>query len=136
MRLLLAVVLSSLSSGLFSHATPLVTRDIWDPTILTPNSETEWIPGETETVTWSTADRPATVSNAGLVTINGGPALTGEFNLVEANGRIQVNVPSNITAGVYQIILFGDSSNVSPSFRICTKVGNGHGKHLDCGKKE
>jgi len=33
-----------------------------------------------------------------------GPALTGEFNLVQANGTMQVNVPSNITAGVYQII--------------------------------
>jgi len=51
MRLLLAIALS-LSPGLLSQATPLATRDIWDPTILTPNSETEWIAGDTETVTW------------------------------------------------------------------------------------
>ncbi|KAF8740126.1 hypothetical protein AX14_008542 [Amanita brunnescens Koide BX004] len=133
MRLSLAVALCSLSSALLALAKPLAARDIWDPTILTPNKKTRWIAGGTETVTWETSNQPASVSNAGLVTIAGGPALTAEFNLVQQDGSIQVTVPSNITAGVYQIILFGDSGNISPKFHICTKTGDR--KHLDCGKK-
>jgi hypothetical protein len=52
MRLSLAVALCSLSSALLALAKPLAARDIWDPTILTPNKKTRWIAGGTETVTW------------------------------------------------------------------------------------
>ena len=37
---------------LLVHGSPLVLRDVFNPTILTPNKDTVWVTGTTQTVTW------------------------------------------------------------------------------------
>ncbi|KAK2466608.1 hypothetical protein APHAL10511_000866 [Amanita phalloides] len=127
---LFSALIVTLSSGFFVQASPLAAQVVWTPKILSPNTTTIWVAGEKEMVIWDTADTPPDVSNAGLVQIFKGPALTSEFNLVAQKGSIQVTVPLDLMADVYQIVLFGDSGNISPPFHICTKTG--YGDHLDC----
>ena len=53
-------------------ASPLVVRDVWQPSaILEPTADTVWYfaTGTTETVSWSLEGEPASVSNAGRVTL-------------------------------------------------------------------
>ncbi|KAE9386969.1 hypothetical protein BT96DRAFT_838379 [Gymnopus androsaceus JB14] len=90
--------------------------DVWNPTITSPTAETVWIVGSTVNVTWSTANEPADVSNGGQVVL---ADLSPIFNLAAADGFYTVTVPDDIAPGNdYQVVLFGDSGNISPSFTI------------------
>ncbi|KAF9069446.1 hypothetical protein BDP27DRAFT_1325360 [Rhodocollybia butyracea] len=41
--------------------------DVWDPTITSPVTGTVWVIGTEVNVTWSTANKPAQVSNGGKI---------------------------------------------------------------------
>ncbi|PFH51694.1 hypothetical protein AMATHDRAFT_141969 [Amanita thiersii Skay4041] len=114
----------------------LETRDIWSPKILTPNAATVWTVGHVETVTCScedwthrcifqrdTSDQPASVSNGGRVLFEPcqyPPSFrfctqTDEATIMD--GSIQITVPQ-VVPGTYNIVLFGDSGNLSPPFQV------------------
>ncbi|KZT73853.1 hypothetical protein DAEQUDRAFT_644010, partial [Daedalea quercina L-15889] len=98
-----------------------VSRAIWDPEILTPNAQTVWVQGQTYEVTWDTANPPANVSNPyGQVLLGKGgveAVLASDFALTD--GSVEVTVPTGLEPGSdYEVILFGDSGNISPEFTI------------------
>ncbi|KAE9398928.1 hypothetical protein BT96DRAFT_920420 [Gymnopus androsaceus JB14] len=85
--------------------------DVWNPTITSPTAEP------------STANEPADVSNGGQVVLAVDGLATQDlspvFDLAAADGFYTVTVPDDIAPGNdYQVVLFGDSGNISPSFTI------------------
>ncbi|KAJ3745044.1 hypothetical protein DFH05DRAFT_1113499 [Lentinula detonsa] len=95
---------------------------VWDPTITSPVTGTVWTVGTMVNVTWSITDEPSTVSNAGEIYLAKDKvqmmALSGTFDLAAADGSYAVTVPDVPTGDDYQIILYGDSGNIGPSFVI------------------
>ncbi|KAJ3540118.1 hypothetical protein NM688_g6270 [Phlebia brevispora] len=97
-------------------------RDVWDPKILSPNSTTTWVSGNTYTVVWDTTDRPKeiTSTNGHIILANEGVEYTvllaWNFDLLD--GQVEVTVPPVYTEDGYQIVLFGDSGNLSEEFTI------------------
>ncbi|KAJ3796831.1 hypothetical protein GGU11DRAFT_829045 [Lentinula aff. detonsa] len=116
---------------------------VWDPTITSPVTGTVWTVGTMVNVTWwgelndlikttcthifdterrSITDEPSTVSNAGEIYLAKDNvqmmALSGTFDLAAADGSYAVTVPDVPTGDDYQIILYGDSGNIGPSFVI------------------
>ncbi|KAI0034035.1 hypothetical protein K488DRAFT_11326, partial [Vararia minispora EC-137] len=95
--------------------------DIFSPPILSPNATTVWTVGAVETVTWDTSNAPPVISNrAGVIlrrdNVNLATLASG-FDL--RAGSVDVTVPTGIEAATdYQIILLGDSGNLSPDFTI------------------
>lgn len=53
-------------------AAPIAKRDVFDPTILSPNADTVWVVGTQVNVTWDTSDAPEDISNGSLVTLDEG----------------------------------------------------------------
>ncbi|KAF9069445.1 hypothetical protein BDP27DRAFT_1325357 [Rhodocollybia butyracea] len=96
--------------------------DVWDPTITSPVAGTVWVIGTEVNVTWSTANEPAQVSNGGKVVLAQNKAeiltLSPSFDLAAADGFFTVTVPVVVPNDNYQIVLFGDSGDFSPSFTI------------------
>lgn len=45
-------------------------RDVFDPTIISPNAQTTWTVGQQVNVTWDTSDAPEQISNGSLVTLD------------------------------------------------------------------
>ncbi|KAJ3722809.1 hypothetical protein DFJ43DRAFT_1092446 [Lentinula guzmanii] len=95
---------------------------VWDPTITSPVTGTVWTVGTMVNVTWSITDEPSTVSNAGEIYLAKDNvqmmALSGTFDLAAADGSYAVTVPDVPTGDDYQVILYGDSGNIGPSFVI------------------
>ncbi|KJA23628.1 hypothetical protein HYPSUDRAFT_137577 [Hypholoma sublateritium FD-334 SS-4] len=97
-------------------------RDVYAPPVTYPHAGTVWKVGEHHNVTWDTANHPVNITNgigqimlrkAGLTT----PViLASEFNILL--GRITVTVPWVQNGTDYQLVLFGDSGNFSPTFTI------------------
>ncbi|KAJ3725153.1 hypothetical protein C8R42DRAFT_718644 [Lentinula raphanica] len=110
--------------ALFVASAKAAPTDIWDPTITSPVTGTVWTIGTVVNVTWSTADQPATVSNAGQIYLAKDEvsmmSLSPEFSLVDANGAYSVTVPDVPAGDDYQVILYGDSGNIGPSFTIAS----------------
>jgi len=121
---------TSLLAGALAYFATAVTAapsarnalDVWDPTITSPVSGTVWTVGTTVNVTWSTANKPAHVSNGGEIILAVDGLLTlilaPAFDLVAADGSFPVTVPDLVPSDNYQIVLFGDSGNISPSFTV------------------
>ncbi|KAJ3804634.1 hypothetical protein EV368DRAFT_65155 [Lentinula lateritia] len=112
-----------LASAMGVNAAPLSPLDVWDPTITSPVTGTVWVIGTEVNVTWSTDDIPPDgLSNGGHVylakeeveVVSLGPT----FDFVAANGSFTVTVPAVVPDDDYQIVLFGDSGNIGPSFTI------------------
>ncbi|KIK62767.1 hypothetical protein GYMLUDRAFT_164093 [Collybiopsis luxurians FD-317 M1] len=108
----------------FAASVSAAPLDVWDPTITSPVAGTVWTIGTQVNVTWSTADEPAHVSNGGQIVLalnqieSSFESLSPIFDLAAADGFYTVTVP-NVPAGDdYQIVLFGDSGNIGPSFSI------------------
>ncbi|EPT05168.1 hypothetical protein FOMPIDRAFT_1111829 [Fomitopsis schrenkii] len=108
---------------LFALVSSVSASAIWDPTILTPNAQSVWVRGQTTEVTWDTSNPPANATQfIGQVRlakggIQGYGVLASGFHL--ADGSVEVTVPSGLDPGSdYQVVLFGDSGNVSPEFTI------------------
>ncbi|VDB82894.1 unnamed protein product [Peniophora sp. CBMAI 1063] len=97
-------------------------RDVWDPTILTPNASTVWEAGANVTVTWETDDAPTNISNGAAIFLRDNttlyqPALAEGFDL--RGGSQDITLPENLTtASDFRIVLFGDSGNWSPEFTV------------------
>jgi len=99
-------------------ASPL---DVFVPPILSPNAATVWTAGAVETVTWDASGAPADISNGAAVVLRKDntnlATLASGFDL--RSGSVDVTVPSDVAPGNdYQIILFGDSGNLSQDFTI------------------
>ncbi|KAI0737539.1 hypothetical protein C8Q80DRAFT_1114968 [Daedaleopsis nitida] len=108
-----------------AYATPVVEqRDIWVPDILYPHYQTVWYSGQIHNVTWDLSHKPADVSDPiGTITLRkGGIAQASEFVVAEnfplADGHVEVTVPGVLSGDDYQLVLIGDSGNVSPMFTI------------------
>ncbi|KAJ7589514.1 hypothetical protein C8J56DRAFT_826742 [Mycena floridula] len=120
-------VLSALLAVSANAAALSLTRaanDVWVPKITSPVTGTVWVIGTRVKVTWSLDDEPANVSNggkiflrkAGQVTSVGD--LTPAFDLKAADGSFELTVPVVTPGSDYEIILFGDSGNISEDFTI------------------
>ncbi|KAL4073887.1 hypothetical protein V8B97DRAFT_1914957 [Scleroderma yunnanense] len=118
LTLFLAGLLSLLS---LISAYPIVSRDDWAPTILSPDSNTIWVIGQTYTVIWDTSNQPSQITNPdGKIYLRQGDAT--QLNPIKegfllTDGQVQVTVPE-VTPGSYQIVLYGNSGDWSPSFTI------------------
>jgi len=110
-----------LSVGALAHPV-LDARDVYDPPVTYPHADTVWNVGERHNVTWDTTNHPVNITNkigqimlrkAGLTT----PViLASEFSILL--GRTTVTVPWVQNGTDYQLVLFGDSGNFSPTFTI------------------
>ncbi|KAH9928511.1 uncharacterized protein BXZ73DRAFT_102350 [Epithele typhae] len=120
-KLVLSVFVTMLAAQ-GSSATPAAEkRDIWSPPVLDPHSGTAWISGERHNVTWDASNPPASVSNGAtiLLRLTGTPMpviLAENFDLHA--GHVEITVPWVQTRDDYEVVLLGDSGNVSPAFTI------------------
>jgi hypothetical protein len=119
-----SVVLFALLSTLAAAAPiDIASRDVFVPPILYPKAGTVWKVGQHHNVTWSVKDAPTQITNAvgqvflrqnGLTQLDS-PLAEG-FNILD--GRVEIKVPNVKPGKDYQLVLFGDSGNFSPSFTI------------------
>ncbi|EJC98531.1 uncharacterized protein FOMMEDRAFT_96332 [Fomitiporia mediterranea MF3/22] len=106
-------------------SSPIQRRDVWVPKILYPRANIVWKSGFKHNVTWDTSSPPANVTNpTGRIQLrhNGttsSTVLAEGFNLTD--GRHEITVPFVSPGCDYQIVLFGDSGNFSPSFMIASE---------------
>ncbi|KAI0081662.1 hypothetical protein K474DRAFT_1259092 [Panus rudis PR-1116 ss-1] len=112
-----------------AKALPLVSRDVIDPPITSPDASTVWHVGETQTVTWDTSGipPPANVTNQKGKVVLGFLTDDSEHLMIDSpladgfsifDGKVQVIVPNVPDRTDYIIALFGDSGNISPKFTI------------------
>ncbi|KIJ31463.1 hypothetical protein M422DRAFT_266840 [Sphaerobolus stellatus SS14] len=105
--------------------------NIYVPRIIEPNAGTVWSAGETRNVTWDLGSAPNQTSNLGTVQLKNryvavyAPRILAEgFSLLD--GTAAVLVPNDgliSTRNDWQIVLFGDSGNVSDDFIILVNDG-------------
>lgn len=62
-RVLVATSILAASFASLGSAAPAGKRDVWDPEMTFPTFDAVLVIGETYTVTWSLADKPAEVTN-------------------------------------------------------------------------
>ncbi|KAK2463256.1 hypothetical protein APHAL10511_004911 [Amanita phalloides] len=106
----------------FVSSLPLFVRDVYAPPVLYPNTHTVWVVGQKHKVVWDTSNPPQQITNPiGQIylrtedhTMLDRP-LALNFNIMK--GHTEVTVPA-VKPGLYRIVLFGDSGNFSPEFRI------------------
>ncbi|KAF5314798.1 hypothetical protein D9758_014740 [Tetrapyrgos nigripes] len=96
--------------------------DIFVPPITSPVAGDVWVVGQQRTVTWDTSNAPARITNIiGQIILRKGEE-TVDFDLETCFdiriGQIQVTVPEVADGDDYNLILLGDSGNVSPDFTI------------------
>lgn len=104
---LLTILLTGLSlfSPVLAH--PVASRDVWVPSILSPNSTSVWVVGGNYTVTWDATNPPSQVTNPqGKIYLRQGSAtqpnpIKSDFAL--SYGEVQVTVP-NVTPGIYCVV--------------------------------
>ncbi|KAH0583509.1 hypothetical protein H2248_009136 [Termitomyces sp. 'cryptogamus'] len=140
--LLTALVSSFLSVANGAALNARAASDIFDPHIISPNASTVWVVGSVESVTWDTSDAPVNISNGASVVLKPAESLTPQTTLAEGfdlrAGCVNVMVPESVEPGEYAIIckspeslkysensaqsfllvVFGDSGNISPPFKI------------------
>ncbi|KAF8630661.1 hypothetical protein AX15_002809 [Amanita polypyramis BW_CC] len=122
MKLLIFFLLSLFA---FVSSLPLTVRDVYVPPILSPKEAEVWVIGQTRTVTWNITEPPSQISNPqgeiylrkGDITLLENP-LAANFSILL--GSKKVKVPS-VEPGHYRVVLFGDSGNWSPPFRIISR---------------
>ncbi|PPQ94692.1 hypothetical protein CVT25_009547 [Psilocybe cyanescens] len=116
---LLFVALSSNVSALPTNT--LEQRDVFVPPILDPHAGTVWTSGQRRLVTWDTSNHPVNITNkVGRIFLRMNDLTTPlilaqNFDILQ--GKVQVTVPL-VVEGDYQLVLFGDSGNFSPTFKI------------------
>ncbi|KAF5387000.1 hypothetical protein D9615_001571 [Tricholomella constricta] len=115
------IALSFVSVVSSAAVVPRAANDVFVPQITSPTADTVWTMGKTETVTWDTSNAPVNISNGASVYLEGYGRIAEGFDL--RSGSVDVKVPF-LPDGVvdstklYKIILFGDSGNESPDFKI------------------
>ncbi|KAG6872607.1 hypothetical protein C0995_008352 [Termitomyces sp. Mi166 len=121
-KFLLATLASSSLSIVNGAVDARAASDIFSPPIISPNASTIWIVGNVEIVTWNTSSAPVNISNRASVVLRPAGQLTPDFVLATdfnlRSGSVNVTVPDTVAPGDYDITLFGDSGNVSPTFEI------------------
>ncbi|KAJ7277490.1 hypothetical protein C8J57DRAFT_1713821 [Mycena rebaudengoi] len=98
-----------------------VANDVFVPPILTPAAGTVWESFQRQNVTWDASNAPNTISNrASILLARDGVEfpfiLASDFDL--RAGFVKLTVPHVLSGSDYQIVLFGDSGNLSPMFTI------------------
>lgn len=120
----LLFVLSAVVGASVAAPTVRSAQDVYVPPITYPTAGVEWVVGEYYNVTWNTTNPPKQITNSkGSVVLAKNYSLIGlqhplasGFNILDGTVRIQV---PNVTAdNNYQVVLFGDSGNYSPTFSI------------------
>ncbi|KAF5336132.1 hypothetical protein D9611_006317 [Ephemerocybe angulata] len=100
-------------------------RDVYVPPILTPVKGTVWKKGSAQTVTWDASSPPAQITNPkGRIVLRSveeerlilDKPLAENFDILD--GQRSVTTPTDLPAGQYQIVLFGNSGNWGPVFSI------------------
>ncbi|KAF8817185.1 hypothetical protein BYT27DRAFT_7237633 [Phlegmacium glaucopus] len=101
---------------------------VFNPRIISPKASVAWPMGSRQIVRWETIGIPAKMINeTGLILLghmaNGSENLNIEHPLASgfhiSSGNTTVIMPSNIPArNDYFVVLFGDSGNKSPNFKI------------------
>ncbi|KAI0267335.1 hypothetical protein BC834DRAFT_1040654 [Gloeopeniophorella convolvens] len=100
----------------------LAARDVFVPPITSPTSASVWPVGSVQTVTWDTSSAPVQITNPiGHISLGKGELITNItlascFNILQ--GKIDITVPDVTPDTDYFIVLFGDSGNFSPDFKI------------------
>jgi len=123
----LSLICLALVAGV--HASPIEPRSVWTPHIKYPHRGTVWHIGEAHNVKWIIDDCPPTLTNpVGEVRLrkNGNTLpepLAAAFDL--RSGSIAIQVPNVPPGDDYQLVLFGDSGNFSPSFTILHPLSAG-----------
>ncbi|THG97296.1 hypothetical protein EW026_g4671 [Hermanssonia centrifuga] len=99
-----------------------------DPKILTPTAQTTWVVGNQYNVTWDNTSLPPLVNITNVV----GMVVLGQFNgdgeklylddplaqgFLLTDSFVVITCP-DVDDGNYMIVLFGDSGNASPQFKI------------------
>ncbi|KAG6817801.1 hypothetical protein H0H87_003209 [Tephrocybe sp. NHM501043] len=115
------VALSFVSIVSGAAVLPRSAKDVFVPTIYTPNADSVWVMGTNATVTWETSNAPVNISNGASVYLKGYGTLVKGFSL--RDGNVTVEVPLLLSTVFnkdekHQIILFGDSGNESANFTI------------------
>ncbi|KAI0053970.1 hypothetical protein FA95DRAFT_1579052 [Auriscalpium vulgare] len=119
------LVLLFLSLLTIVSAAPLAElerRDVYTPPVLYPHAGTVWKIGNRHNVTWDVSDPPVNITNKiGFIVLRKGNlatniTLASGFNILQ--GRVEVTVPKVTPASDYSLVLFGDSGNFSPKFKI------------------
>ncbi|KAJ7469856.1 hypothetical protein B0H11DRAFT_2238296 [Mycena galericulata] len=100
----------------------LAKRDVFVPPILYPHAGTVWYSFQYHNVTWcDTTGAPADISNEALLLLAKG-GVEAPFILAKGFdlrlGRVTIQVPYVFAGTDYQLVLFGDSGNLSPVFTI------------------
>ncbi|TFK75404.1 hypothetical protein BDN72DRAFT_733258, partial [Pluteus cervinus] len=116
--------LSTFFSLLLPSITPASSKplDVYSPSILTPQENDTWVPGQIYTVTWDISDPPAQITNPigqiwlrkGDVTSN--DTLASGFNMT--SGSQNITCPYVSPDSDYRVVLYGTSGNWSPPFTI------------------
>ncbi|KAF5374134.1 hypothetical protein D9615_008889 [Tricholomella constricta] len=107
----------------------LSKRDVYNPRITNPATDTAWAPGSKVTVTWDLHDMPEKISQEKSKVILGwiepgsmNEHLDLEHPLAEGfsirQGHASFIVPKVPPRNNYIVVVFGDSGNRSPTFRI------------------
>ncbi|RXW20720.1 hypothetical protein EST38_g5138 [Candolleomyces aberdarensis] len=100
-------------------------RDVFVPPVLEPAAGAIWQKGSTETVVWDVSNPPAQITNQigtiylrsvelGIILLD--QPLAENFDILI--GQKEVTVPTDLPAGEYQAVVFGDSGNWGPVFNI------------------
>jgi len=100
----------------------LELRDVYVPPVLYPDQGTVWVVGEQQHVIWDISNPPVNITNKiGQILLRKGNLstpviLADNFDILL--GEIEVTVPWVLDGDDYQVVLFGDSGNFSPTFTI------------------
>ncbi|KAF9471776.1 hypothetical protein BDN70DRAFT_887738 [Pholiota conissans] len=105
-----------------SNVVERAALDVFAPPVTSPNAGTVWTVGSTQEVTWDTSNAPVHITNGlGQIMLAKGGEITpvilaSKFDILQ--GSISVVVPWVQNGTNYEIILFGDSGNISKDFTI------------------
>ncbi|KAJ7781764.1 hypothetical protein DFH07DRAFT_386582 [Mycena maculata] len=134
-------LVSVLAIAVAASSTPIQPQqlDVITPHITSPVENDIWVPGENRTVTWNTTEiPPAFKNNTGKLVLgyytttkdDQGHWQTSENlnntsplaqNFVLGDGCANITVPHVPPRSTYIVVLFGDSGNASPQFKIAEK---------------
>ncbi|KAJ7147130.1 hypothetical protein C8R43DRAFT_1129907 [Mycena crocata] len=132
---LLAVAVVATSSPLKPQQLEVIT-----PHITSPTEAVSWAPDSNQTVTWETKSiPPAFKKNTGMLLlgyitqtydIHGNPQISENLDIKNplatgfmiGAGQVAIRIPKDTPRrDTYVIVLFGDSGNMSPKFKIAPK---------------
>jgi len=99
-------------------------QDVYVPPVTYPTAGVEWVIGQSYNVTWDTTNPPKQITNKqGMVVLAKNYSITGLNTPLAAgfsilDGTVRITVPQVEPDTDYQVVLFGDSGNYSPTFTI------------------